>query len=320
MKESFWGIMIFVFGIVAILIVYFFQSMTNTNEHNYVLLKEVTEGAMVDAIDLAHYRKTGEVRIDQEKFVENFVRRFAQSTQLSRTYVIKIYDINEEPPKVSLQVSSTESTSVTNEILDFDIVNRLDAILETPNDCPDTSIKEEVTGTVIMPPQNGGSSGGSPGSGFGSGSGLGQTVSDPDYTIIPRTFSSTYENSYGIYVKTGDTLYVTTPPASSNQTVYDCKCYKQVTVTKSCVQYACAKYTLKTKKSEQAHTEAPHHPEQVKYTRYGKMCLVNTVTNYPAPREYEASYGASYCQCMTANINNCIRYLCDIYTPSACQN
>jgi len=133
MKESFWGIMILVFGVVSIIIVYFFQSMTNTDEHNYTLLKEATEGAMIDALDLAYYRKTGIVKIDQEKFVENFTRRFAESAQLSRTYVIKIYDINETPPKVSLQVSSSEDTNVTGELLEFDIVNRLDAILEVPN-------------------------------------------------------------------------------------------------------------------------------------------------------------------------------------------
>ncbi len=133
MKESFWGIMILVFGVVSIIIVYFFQSMTNTDEHNYTLLKEATEGAMIDALDLAYYRKTGITKIDQEKFVENFTRRFAESAQLSRTYVIKIYDINETPPKVSLQVSSSEDTNVTGEILEFDIVNRLDAILEVPN-------------------------------------------------------------------------------------------------------------------------------------------------------------------------------------------
>ena len=133
MKESFWGIMILVFGVVSIIIVYFFQSMTNTDEHNYALLKEATEGAMIDALDLAYYRETGITKIDQEKFVENFTRRFAESAQLSRTYVIKIYDINETPPKVSLQVSSSEDTNVTGELLEFDIVNRLDAILEVPN-------------------------------------------------------------------------------------------------------------------------------------------------------------------------------------------
>ena len=132
MKESFWGIMILAFGVVSIIIVYFFQSMTNTDEHNYALLKEATEGAMIDALDLAYYRETGITKIDQEKFVENFTRRFAESAQLSRTYVIKIYDINETPPKVSLQVSSSEDTNVTGELIEFDIVNKIDAILEVP--------------------------------------------------------------------------------------------------------------------------------------------------------------------------------------------
>lgn len=155
MKESFWGIMIFVFGIVAILIVFFFQTMTNTDEHNYTLLKEATEGAMIDAIDLAYYRQSGIVRIDQEKFVENFVRRFAQSAQLSRTYEIKIYDVSEEPPKVSLSVASKEGTNITGELLEFDIINKLDAILETPRNCRIDSIVDPDPGyQIVMPAQD----------------------------------------------------------------------------------------------------------------------------------------------------------------------
>lgn len=132
MKESFWGIFIIMTGVIAILFVNFFQSMTNTDEHNYNLLKETTEAAMYDAVDLASYRTDGVIRIDREKFVENFLRRFAASASLSRTYRIDIYDVNETPPKVSLKISSTESTNLTGEIIDFEISNRLDAILETP--------------------------------------------------------------------------------------------------------------------------------------------------------------------------------------------
>ncbi len=133
MKESFWGAMIVTLGVAAIILVFFFQSVTNTNEHNYNLLKETTEAAMVDAIDLAYYRQTGIVKIDEQKFVENFTRRFAQNATLANTYVIKIYDVNETPPKVSIQVSTSEKTSATGEIMEFDIVNKLDAILEVPN-------------------------------------------------------------------------------------------------------------------------------------------------------------------------------------------
>lgn len=86
---------------------------------------------MFDAIDLATYRKNGTVRIEEEKFVENFIRRFAESAELSNTYVIEIYDVNEVPPKVSLRVSSSKSTSATGEVVDFDMINNIDAILET---------------------------------------------------------------------------------------------------------------------------------------------------------------------------------------------
>ena len=132
MKESFWGAAVVGAGIFSIFFIYFFQSITNTDEHNYHLLKETTEAAMVDAIDLATYRESGEVKIDREKFIENFLRRFAESATLSRTYKIEIYDINEEPPKVSLKVSSTESTGITGKILEFNISNSIDAILELP--------------------------------------------------------------------------------------------------------------------------------------------------------------------------------------------
>ena len=132
MKESLWGVMVLFLGLASIGFIYFFQGLTNTDEHNYYLLKETTEAAMMDAFDLTAYRKYGAVRIDREKFVENFVRRFAENANLARDYVIKIYDVNEEPPKVSLEVSSATSGSATGEIVSFDIVNRLDAILETP--------------------------------------------------------------------------------------------------------------------------------------------------------------------------------------------
>ena len=132
MRESFWGVMIVTMGVVAIGFIYFFQSLTNTDEHNYYLLKETTEAAMIDAFDMPSYRQSGVIRIDREKFVENFTRRFAENANLARTYVIEIYDVNETPPKVSIKVSSTESTSITNEVFEFDIVNKLDAILETP--------------------------------------------------------------------------------------------------------------------------------------------------------------------------------------------
>ena len=137
MKESFWSVFIVTVGIVAISFIFLFQSLTNTDEHNMHLIKESTKGAMYDALDLATYRKTGEIRKDREKFVENFLRRFSENASLSRTYKIEIYDVNELPPKVSIKDKSAETVKVFSTVgedqtFEFTISDQLDAILETP--------------------------------------------------------------------------------------------------------------------------------------------------------------------------------------------
>ena len=126
-----WGYAILALGVLAIGIIWFFANSTRTDQHNYNLLKETVEASMFDAIDLSIYRATGDVEIDEEKFVENFIRRFAENAELSNTYVIEIYDINTKPPKVSLRVSSTKETTSSGELMEFDIINNIDAILET---------------------------------------------------------------------------------------------------------------------------------------------------------------------------------------------
>ena len=76
--------------------------------------------------------------INKEKFVENFVRRYGENSQTSRKYKIKFYDINETPPKVSVQVTSTvNSGSVTATMgddsqIDMTVSHKIDAIMETP--------------------------------------------------------------------------------------------------------------------------------------------------------------------------------------------
>lgn len=132
MKESIWGIIIITIGVTAIALIFFFQNLTNTGEQNYTLLREVTEAAMYDAVDLNAYRQSGVVKINREKFVENFVRRFAESATLSNTYIIDIYDVNETPPKVSLEVKTKLGTNLSKEKIEVPISNKLDAILETP--------------------------------------------------------------------------------------------------------------------------------------------------------------------------------------------
>ena len=133
MNESMWGAFFIVVGIFSIIFLSWFQDATTTDEQNYYLVKEATESAMHDAIDLSHYRQTGEIKIIEEKFVENFTRRFAQSAKTNKEYVIKFYDIQEYPPKVSLAVGgNVTGFSVEGNILgEFEVINSLDAILET---------------------------------------------------------------------------------------------------------------------------------------------------------------------------------------------
>jgi len=134
MRESFWGLMIVSLGITSMFLVYFFQSITNTSEHNYELLKETTQAAMYDALDLAAYRANGTIRIDREVFVESFLRRFAQDATLAQEYHIQIFDVHEMPPKVSITVSTMgrgTSTTLNNESVTFNMIHHIDAILET---------------------------------------------------------------------------------------------------------------------------------------------------------------------------------------------
>ncbi|HIT11191.1 MAG TPA: hypothetical protein IAB58_00200 [Candidatus Pelethosoma merdigallinarum] len=133
MKESYWIVFVVMLGVITVLLINLFQTLTNTDEHNYNLLKETTESAMVDAFDLATYTSTGNIRIDREKFVENFIRRFAEDASLAQKYTIEIYDVHEYPPKVSIQIKTKHTAAaLNNEIIDFNIWNRLDAILEIP--------------------------------------------------------------------------------------------------------------------------------------------------------------------------------------------
>lgn len=132
MKESFWGIFIVFLGVTGIIFITLFQSLTNTDQHNTELLNEVSEAAMLDAVDYSEYRKTGMLKINREKFVENFIRRYAQSASRSREYDIIFYDINETPPKVSVGVKSGVVGSNGSTQVKFTLSDRVDAILEQP--------------------------------------------------------------------------------------------------------------------------------------------------------------------------------------------
>lgn len=132
MKWSFATIGIIFLGLIGVAIIFLFQNVTTNNENDYYLLKEVTEAAMLESIDIPYYRETGDLKIVTEKFVENFTRRFAESTLfVTNDYTINFYDIIETPPKVSIIINTDLGEyNINGNSDEYGIANKLDAILE----------------------------------------------------------------------------------------------------------------------------------------------------------------------------------------------
>lgn len=130
MKDTYWGYWLIILGIFIVVVMMIVNSITTTKSQDYYLVKEITQASMLDAVDYNYYRDWKELRINKEKFVESFIRRFADSVSLSSTYTIEFYDIYEAPPKVSVRVSSTtNSFSVMGDSRQFDVVEKVDAVL-----------------------------------------------------------------------------------------------------------------------------------------------------------------------------------------------
>lgn len=141
MKNAFWGYWLVLLGIFIVVIMLLVQNITSSNTQDYYLVKEITEAAMVDAVDFAYYRDYGEIRINKEKFYESFIRRFAQTASLSTTYTVSFYGVYEAPPKASVEIKSKSATfNVVGDSTSFDMVERIDAILEGN---PSSSLEEE---------------------------------------------------------------------------------------------------------------------------------------------------------------------------------
>lgn len=146
MKWSFASVGLIVLGIIGISIIVLFEQVTTGNENDYYLLKEITESAMIDSIDISYYRETGGLKIIREKFVENFTRRFAESTNLIGTnYTINYYDIIETPPKVSISINTGINNYVVNgDAEDYNVLNRLSAILEYTGKSTKSSTSSQI--------------------------------------------------------------------------------------------------------------------------------------------------------------------------------
>ena len=132
MKEAYWGYWIILLGIFVVIILMLVQNITSSNTEDYYTINQISEAAMNDAVDYAYYLEYGELKINKEKFIESFLRRFADAqTSLSTTYTITFTAIYEAPPKVSIEITSTTNTYlIGTDSTVIDITNRVDGILE----------------------------------------------------------------------------------------------------------------------------------------------------------------------------------------------
>lgn len=140
MKWTFASVGALIFGLFGIIIITFFNEIIVSNEQDYYTLKEAVEASMVESVDVTYYRLTGGIKIIQEKFVENFTRRFSQvATYGDGNYDIQFYDISEAPPKISIRIVDSTATYNIFGMFGSDptktfIVNEISAIMDVYSD------------------------------------------------------------------------------------------------------------------------------------------------------------------------------------------
>ena len=142
MQESYWGYWFVLLGIFITVIMMLANDATTTDTQDYYQLKEVANSALYDAIDYSYYSQTRQVRILKEVFVENFLRRFAETVNITDTYNVEFYDLYESPPKVSIKISTTTAGFVVGRdtataddtgVTQLDVVNSIDLVVEFDN-------------------------------------------------------------------------------------------------------------------------------------------------------------------------------------------
>lgn len=131
MKNAYWAYWLILLGIVIVVIMLLVRNITTTSTEDYYLVKELTNDALVDAIDYTYYRNYGELKINKEKFEESFLRRFAENASLTTNYTVSFYGIYEAPPKASVEIKTqSNSFTVLGDATEMDMVERIDGILE----------------------------------------------------------------------------------------------------------------------------------------------------------------------------------------------
>lgn len=143
MKYSFLSAGLMMMGLFGLVFIVMFETVTINNESSYYNLREAMKASMLESVDLDCYRDStekgcqGTLKISEQKFVENFTRRFAASTSGDVSeYKLEFHDIIEKPPKATViimaktgnELSKLDQENKTSS--SFEIVNQLTGILE----------------------------------------------------------------------------------------------------------------------------------------------------------------------------------------------
>lgn len=144
MKYAFWSFGFIMIGLFGLFFIILFQDITINNEAQYYVLKEAMGASMLEAVDFACYRMDDDckgatdLKMSEQKFVENFTKRFAKSISGTvQNYTIEFYDIMEKPPKATVVVKGkTRNFGIfgnKDSEVTFDLTNNLSGILEINN-------------------------------------------------------------------------------------------------------------------------------------------------------------------------------------------
>ena len=69
MKESLWGYLILLLGVIVTTVMLLVSRVTTYAEEDYYLAREVMQASMLDAVDYGAYRTTGRIIMSKSKFM-----------------------------------------------------------------------------------------------------------------------------------------------------------------------------------------------------------------------------------------------------------
>lgn len=129
MQSSYWGYWLVLMGVAVVGLMISVNGITTTSTQDYYSAKEMTEAAMLEAVDYGYYRDYNEIKMNKEKFMEVFTRMLAESMTSTDTYQVNFYEIYEAPPKVSVEIKSHSGTNFISPD-DYDVTTRVDAVIQ----------------------------------------------------------------------------------------------------------------------------------------------------------------------------------------------